>query len=388
MKFEDIRIYDRDFNILCILPRYISVNWELKFCGYGNGEIQLEKTDEIVKLLTVNKYLFLVQGDIQSIVTGYKIADVCTIFTRTPEWMLKKFAVEKFVVSDIDVPPGEKCNMNTLVDYVLKTYLHRDFNVEFLGLENDESDMSEFVQNKASDIYSVIKDVISDPKVGFEFYRDFADGHFVFRMKRAKKNENLIFCDKYNTSYDSEYNFDIQNEVSGGIFYHSVSNMGKWDAEQNVPKLSVDPTNYGKYYTVVKNGRIMGEEVAEGDIIICRRTDGIFEVTDKAEPFLVKIAPRNDGIFSWTASLSSNDTASAQKELSEKKTLDMLSCMTGLSYPEEFCYGDIVKVKFYAGDFFCEQEKLISQIHIWDEVEGCGAVPTITDISQEVENVI
>jgi len=48
MKFEDIRFYDRDFNILLIVPRYISANWEMKFCGYGNGEFQLEKTEDIL----------------------------------------------------------------------------------------------------------------------------------------------------------------------------------------------------------------------------------------------------------------------------------------------------------------------------------------------------
>jgi len=207
-------------------------------------------------------------------------------------------------------------------------------------------------------------------------------------MKQAKKNKNLIFCDKYNTSYDSEYNFDLQNEFSGGIFYHSITNMGKWDAQQNIPELTINTDNYGKYYIASNDGRLAGMEIHEGDILICRRTDGIFELTDKAEPYLVKIEPKDEGIFSWTAPLTSRDTVSAEKELSEKKVLDMVNCMTGLSYMEDFYLGDIVKVRFYAEDFYCEQEKIISQIHIWDEADGSGAVPTLTDISQEVENVI
>lgn len=381
MKFEDLRIYDKDFNLLIILPRYVSVNWELKFFGYGDGEIQLQKTEEIVKILTENKYLFIVQGDIQSLVTGYKIADVCTLFTRTPEWMLTKFAVKKFSVADINISVGGKCTSEMLVEYVLNEFLHKDFCVEFRGSGADESDVTGFVQNAVSDIYSVIKEIVKDPKAGFEFYRDFSDGHFIFEMKRAKSNENLVFCDKYKTSYDSEYNFDIQNEASGGIFYHTVTSLGEWDAYQNIPEITFVPSNYGKYYTVSEDGMYMGQKVYKGDILICRIPSGVFEVADVAEPFLVEIASEEKGIFSWTAALFSDETDSAEKELSEKKALDMVTCMTGLSYKEDFNLGDIVKVVFCEQEFSCEKEKMISEIHIWDEAEGSGAVPTITDIS-------
>lgn len=381
MKFEDIRIYDKDFNLLLILPRYVSVNWELKFCGYGNGEIELQKTEEIVKILTENRYLFIVQGDIQAIVTGYKIADVCTVFVRTMEWLLTKFIVKKFSISDTKISVNGKYMAEKLVEYVLNEYLHDDFKVEFRGNGVDESDVSDFELTKISDIYSVIKSVIKDSTAGFVFYRDFSDGHFVFEMKKGKNNENLVFCDKYKTSYNSEYNFDIQNEVSGGAFYHSITNMGKWDAEQNTPPLSVVSSNFGKYYTVTGDGTYMGKAVTEGDILICKNQSGYFEIADKAEPFLIEFAPENEGIFSWMAALSSDDMASAKKELSDKKVLDMVTCMTGLSYKEDFNLGDIVKVIFEAQGFACEKEKIISEIHIWDEAEGSGAVPTIKDIS-------
>lgn len=381
MKFEDIRIYDKDFNLLLILPRYVSVNWELKFSGYGNGEIEMQKTDELVKILTENRYLFVVQGDIQAIVTGYKITDVCTLFTRTMEWMLTKFVVKKFSVADIGISVAGKCTAEKLVEYVLQNYLHKDFKVEFIGNDADESDVSEFVQTSVSDVYSVIKSVIKNPKTGFVFYRDFSDGHFVFEMKKEAINQNLIFCDKYKTSYESEYNFDIQNEASGGVFYHGVTNMGKWDAVENEPPLSTDPSNYGKYYTVSNDGKYMGSNVYKGDILICRKPSGYFEIADEAKPFLVEIAPEEKGIFSWTTLLSSEDMESAKKELSDKKALDMVTCMTGLSYREDFELGDIVKVIFHGRDFSCEKEKIITEIHIWDEADGSGAVPTITDIS-------
>lgn len=380
MKFEDIRIYDGDFNLLAILPGYLSVNWEIKFCEFGLGEIQLEKTEEIVEILTDNKYLFLVQGDIQSIVTGYKIGEICTVFTRTLEWLLTKFCVRKFAVEDLGTSAYGKWNKCNLIRYVLTENLHEDFSLEFTGADDDE-DLSEFVLEDGSDIYSVIKSIIGDKTTGFKFYRDFEKGHFIFRLLTAVENTDVILCDRYRNSYDSEYNFDIQNEACGGIFYHEVKNMGRWDAAANNPTIDKDPSNYGKYYTVSTDGTIMGEDVYKDQIILCKRQDGIFEVVDKAEPFLVELPPEDKGIFSWTAALSSRDTLSAKKELSEKKVLDMLTCNTQLSYMEDFNLGDIVKIRFFAQNLSCEKQKLISEIHLWDEPESSGTVPTTIDIS-------
>ena len=95
----------------------------------------------------------------------------------------------------------------------------------------------------------------------------------------------------------------------------------------------------------------------------------------------MELPPEDKGIFSWTVALDSTDTLAANKELAEKKALDMLTCNTQLSYMEDFNLGDIVKIKFFAQNLSCEKEKLISEIHIWDEPESSGAVPTTIDIS-------
>jgi len=380
LKFNDIRLYDRNFNILAVLPGYLSVNWELKFSEFGLGEIQLEKTEEIVKILTENKYLFLVQGDIQSIVSGYKIGEICTVFTRTLEWLLTKFCVKKFKMSDLSAFDYPWRNKNDLIKYVLTEYLHEDFALQYNGIK-DEVDMSEFVQSAPDNVYSVIKKIIDTPSVGFKFYRDFDEGRFVFQLLEGAKNENVVLCDNYRTSYESEYSVDIQNRATGGVFYHSVKNMGNWDPVTNTPLIIQEPSNYGQYYTATADGLIMGQYVKKDQFILCKRRDGIFEIVESVEPFLVEFPPDDDGIFSWSTPLSSTDTVSAQNELSQMKSMDMLTCNTRLSYGEDFKLGDIVKIKFFAGDFACEKEKLISEIHLWDEPEDSGAIPTTIDIS-------
>lgn len=383
MVFEDIRIYDKDFKLLTILPKYIAVNWEIKFSEFGLGEIELEKTEEILKLLTENEYLFLFQGDIQSIVTGYKVGETITIFTRTLEWLLTKFVVTEFTVKELmDTVYSGVWSGTKLVEHILNNNLPKAFNLVFTGLESDKTDMTDFVLKGVSDVYSVITSIITDKKTGFKFYVDTDTKKFTFKMVTATDNTNTMLCDEYRTSYESEYSYDIQDEASGGAFYHAVTNMGRWDAELNSPELSNnDSTNYGKYYTVSKSGSKLGFSVEKGDIILCKNVNGAFEIVEKAEPFLVEFPPEDKGIFSWTAHLNSQDMTAAKKELSDKKALDMLTCKTKLFYMDDFKLGDIIKVKFFAEGMSCEKNKLISEIHLWDEPGETGTSPVTTDIT-------
>ncbi len=377
MQFGDLRLYNKDFKLISIIPKYLSVNWEVKFKEFGLGEIELEKTDEIVSLLTENKYLFLFQDDIQAIITGYKIGETVTVFLRTLEWLLTKYTVEKFEVNDL---ADNVSTISALLEYILSTYLHPDFNAEFLGIEGDTSDVSDFVSENLETVYSIVRKILSDDKYGFRFFWNDEQKRFVFSLLLAKENKDILLCDEYKTAYESEYSFDIQEEISGGAFYQSVKNMGKWDAKNNEPYLSITPDNYAKYYTVSADGTRMGLSVVKGDIILCKDKSGQFSIVDEAEPFLVKIPPDENGIFSFSGILSTRDLKGAEEEINATKALDMLSCKTKLSYKDDFNLGDIVKVKYFAGEKSYEKKKLIKEIHLWDEPDDTGAMPTTIDI--------
>ena len=101
-------------------------------------------------------------------------------------------------------------NGTRLIEYILNNNLHEDFNLTFTGLENDTTDMTDFVLESASDVYSVIKSVIGDKKTGFKFYVDTDAKSFTFKMMTANNNTDITLCDEYRTSYESEYSYDIQ----------------------------------------------------------------------------------------------------------------------------------------------------------------------------------
>ena len=379
--FGDLRLYDKDFKLISILPEYLGVNWEIKFAEIGSGEIELKKSDEIVELLQKNKYMFIFQDDLQAIVTGYKIGETVTVFLRTLEWFMAKYVVEKFKIQDLNMPEGTtKWTVSSLVFYILKTYMHSDFNIEFCGIENDESDLSDFISENSESVYSLVKKIISDNKYGFRFFWDDDKERFEFSVVSPTENNDLILCDEYKTTYDSEYTFDIQQEISGGIYYQSVKNMGRWDAENNEPPLCRTEDNYAKYYTVSSDGDCFGVSVKKGDIILCKEKSGEFCVVDDAEPFLVKIEPEENGIYSFSGVLNSREESGAKEELKENKAIDMLTCKTRLQYKKDFNLGDIVTVKLFTGDESIEKKKLIKEIHLWDEPDDTGAMPTMEDI--------
>lgn len=381
MQFEDLRVYDKDFNILAIFPEYLSVNWEIKYKEFGLGEIELERTEKVVQLLTNNKYLFVFCGDIQAIVTGYKIGEVVTVFLRTTEWLLTKYVVENFKVYNLDgsLSVGT-CTISELIEYILNKYLHPDFNVEFKGLDNDESDVSDFVLERPETVYSVIRKIISDEKHGFRFFWDADNKRFVFSLLSAEENNDIFLCDEYKTAYDSEYSFDLQDEISGGIYYQDVTYMGRWDPVENEPYLTASPEYYATYYTVSTDGERFGLEFKRGDVILFNDKSGGLARRDKAEPFLVKITPDENGIFSFSGVLSAGEEKSAEEEIKQSKALGMLTCKTKLKYKENFKLGDIVRVVYFAGDMSYEKKKMISEIHLWDEPDDTGAMPTTVDI--------
>ncbi len=381
MKFEDLMIYNKDFELLAILPEYLSVNWEIKFCEFGSGEIELEKTSDVVKLLTENKYLFIFQGEIQSVVTGYRIAETVTVYTRTLEWLLTKFVVPDFTVEKlINTVENTTWTVSKLCKYIVTTYLPESVEIEIREILSDESDLKEFVLDNGTDMHSLIKLIMADKKYGFKFYRDIENKRFVFQVLLAEENNDILLCDEYKTSYESEYNFDIQEEITGGAFYKDVKNMGSYNASLDSPRLTITPENFGHFYNVTEEGVRMGLTLRPGNIILCKDRNGSFTIVDKAERFLATIPPEDNGIFSWSKIFNVEDYESVEKEIEKTQILDMLTCKTRLSYLEDFKLGDIIKIKFFAGENSYEKRKLISEIHLWDEVNDTGAMPTTTDI--------
>ncbi len=375
MKKEDIRLYNESMELVGIFSDFIGANWEIKFSEFGTGEIELAKTDDLLEILMENEHLFLVQGDIQSVVTGISIGKKCTIYTRTLEWLLQKFFVKELTGT----------TRNELIMSAFEA-LPQAFNLSLVLPETDVE--MEIVKEEINDIYTVVKKVLKDERNGFSLKADFKEKAFIFSLLTAKENGGVLLCDAYKTAYDSEYMRDIQQKADGAWYYHKLKYMGRYDAENNSPYLAKGAEHYGTYYVVSGAGKRFGLTLQNGDILACKNSDGSFEKIDEAKPFLVEIPKENDGIFSWSAILSSDNSQDAQAEFADKKRLGMLNLKTGLTYGTDYKLGDIITTKFYAKSRAVTAKKLVSGVQLWTERGGKGACPTMTDLNKEDENVI
>lgn len=369
MKLEDIRIYNKDLELIAIIPRFIAANWEIKFSEYGTGEIELPASAEVISLLTQNKYLFLVQGDIQSVITGYSIGKTCTVFTRTLEWLLTKFVVTEVTAGD------------TLAETVgsILSVLPKEFNLSVQATDVNQ-DMSGYEFDRATDVYNAVKNCITEPDVGFSLRADFKEKAFTFSLVTAQENKDILLCDEYKTSYDSSYTYDIQAEAEGAYYYQQLTCMGRYDAANNNPSLTIGEHNYAQYYNASSDGNRLGLSIKKGDIIACRSKSGTFEIIDEVKPFLVENPPEDTGIFCWSAVLDATNEQNAQKEFSQKKPMDILTSKTRLKYGTDYKIGDIINTKFYSDKLCISKKKLVYSVHLWVERESVGASPTMTDL--------
>lgn len=385
MQYGDIRFYDENFTLLYIAPRYISVNWQLKFREYGTVEIHLEKSAETVELLTAHKYLFIEQDDWQAVVTGIKIDTDCAVFARTPEWLLTKFWISDF--SAEEALENELLSATTAAS--VACCLVREGIPDSVSLltedeDSDDTDCASFAVTEATDLYSAVRNCLTDEKTGFSFSFDTESKGFVFCVCRGKENTDVVLSDEYKTSYDGSYTFDLQREASGGVYYQRVTNGGRWDPDANEPELKIDPKNYGMYYTASAAGKGVGLIVEEGDILLCSNKNGRFKIVEEAKPFPVVFEPEERGIFSWCAVLSSDTEDAATRELKSLKAESTVSCKTKkLVYKTDFYLGDIIRTQFVSGDFVFLVKQIISGVHIWDDAQEFGCIPEATQLTEE-----
>ena len=75
---NDIRIYDYEFNLLHIEPDVLSAYWILNYNDIGTFEGTFPLSSGIADVVMKNKYLILVQGEHQALVTAYLADKVLT----------------------------------------------------------------------------------------------------------------------------------------------------------------------------------------------------------------------------------------------------------------------------------------------------------------------
>ena len=323
---RDIRVYDFEFNLLCIMTDVISSSWHLLYNGVGTYEGHFRLKDEISDIILSNRYIVIVQGDLQAICTGRIVDDELTVCGRTVNWILTKRVRPPFKTSEIF---GGYTDAETILLYCLKKGFTEPPLIDSSGVETTSVDKNRVVSNfiipepvgaetmtshfwriSANDIETICVDLCEKLKKGHKVVFDIKNKCWRFEFIEPTANKILISKES-KTAYQFEYRDDLQNEASGGWY-------PKYDSEAD------EQTSW--HY-------IRNEE--------------------------------KSGIYDWDCVLSCSGESEAQNEIVKKSgTKSIQSRLRNLKFGVDYKLGDIMPVYYKYGNITDTEYYIVSGVDI------------------------
>ena len=385
---RDIIFYDFDFNRLADFPKYISLNLEKKYCGYGNVELHYSLADsEIIELLESNPYVFFVAGEHSAIVTGWRVGEDIAVFGRTLEWLLTKRGVQAFSQSGATAEVIARDAVSSAAG---------DFMVlgELSGVGTTQS----YSIDKVRLLHEVVCEVLNSQNLGFRVVPDISLRQFVFLVYQGQESLCLI-SPSNRTAYDMTYTVEKQDmSANSGWYEQKYTDMGGWDAYNNSPSLANEKEsnaytfyeitsetyyqNGSKYYPVER----FGFACHKGYYLYCDSESGIWKVTNE-RPDTIWVYLNNSkesGAKKWDAVLSGIRTKEeALAEISELKRKDKTEGETkSIVFGGDYRLGDIVRVQTEFGNFKKSEKKRVTSVSIYYDIDKSGVTPTLESLEE------
>ncbi len=325
----DIRIYDFEFNLLCIMSNVVSSQWHILYNEIGTYEGHFRINDYISNIILANKYIVLTQGDNQAICTGKIASDELIVCGRTVNWILSKRVRPPFKTKEIF---GEEyTDPETILLYCLKKGFTEPPQTDENGLElPDTVDTDRKIDN------FIIPEAIGSQPLTSHFWRI-----------TAHEISNLVIqmCEKLDRGH--EVVFDIKNHNWQFNFLYPKNN--------NILISKESKTTYDLSYTedllnFSENGWY-SEYDSESDY-------------DQNTWHLLKTGD-SSGIYSWDSVLDASGKSEAEDELNKKRyTQTIESKLRNLSFRKDYNLGDIIPVYAKFGSFEKLEKYKITGVNI------------------------
>lgn len=377
---KDALFYDFDFKLLADFPRAVSFNITKSYCGFGTAELHfsLAETD-MTALLEDNPYMFFTVGSSSAIVTGWRIGEDIAVFGRTPEWLLTKRGIEAFSKTGVTAETVAREAVESAAG---------DF--AELGPVAAVGETLDYSTDGVRVLYDVVCDVLKERGLGFEVVPNTVLKKFVFRVYSGKEALCLLSTSS-KTAFDTVYTVERQAMVTNSGWYEQrYTDMGKWDAIENLPKLSTGKSsNVYTFYEITSDSYDSDGDRVErfglwcrsGYWLYCNQKDGAWSICD-TKPSTVWVYIDNAealGARRWDAVLSGTKTESeAVAELLQMTADEESSAeVKELSYGTDYGLGDIVRVQLEFGKFKKWGKKRVSSVSIYYDVDKSGVTPIL-----------
>lgn len=343
---RDIRIYDFEFNLLCIMTDVVTSRWHLLYNGIGTYEGHFRLSDEICDIILKNRYIVITQGDLQAICTGRIAGKDLTVCGRTVNWILTRRVRPPFKSRLIF---GEQyTDPETLLLYCLKKGFTEPPKIGDDGLEIENSIDSEkavsnfvlpepvgaepltyhFWRLTANDLSELTADLCKKLNRGHRVVFDIENKCWRFEFIYPKDND-ILLSSSVKSIYDVTYTHDIQKEATGGWYQGGVS-----DSEEDTNRW---------YYISGKN--------------------------------------KKQGIYAWDCVLDSSGESQARDTLEKRNIIDSTTAkLRNLEYGKDYGLGDMVSVYVKQGSFEKLSRCMIQGVDIQLTRERSYEEPILTGI--------
>ena len=364
---NDIRIYDFEFNLLHIEPDVLSSYWILHYNDIGTFEGTFPLTSDICDVIMKNKYLILIQGDLQAVITAYMADKKLTVYGKTLNWMLSKRTCPTFNTENL-FSPGEIIPGDVMVK--LGQSIFSDVsNFEFVNL-TDTVTSEKYLKDKRVAFSEVLKEYLDLHNLGHRVKVDVLNKKWVFEVYQGKVLPGVLSEGNRNLT-DIVITDDAQEYFSSAWYNRKLEDMGDIYFSQDItPTLSEEPVNYGRYYTIAESVQL---KYPKGSYLVCTDISGKWRVCSELPVLEEKVQGEQAGIYDWDTFVSGVSLSEAQAELASKKWSHTLKALAvKLKYNNDYSLGDTIRVQARKGSYEEHIEKMISGVDIWWESGNVG----------------
>lgn len=368
---NDIRIYDFEFNLLHIEPDVMSAYWIFSYNDIGTFEGTFPLTSDICDVIMKNKYLFLIQGDFQAIITAYMADTKLTVYGKTVNWILSRRTCSTFNTEELysteEISPG---------DVMVKLAAQIFADVENFDFINSTDIVTSETYSKDSRVpfSDVVKEYLNQFNLGHKVWLDIPNKKWVFEVYSGKILPG-VFSEENRNLTDVAISDDAQEFFSSGWYNRELEDLGEWDIstgeENNMVRLpSASTNNYGKYYSITDSCSSM---YPDGSYLVCTDSTGKWRVCSELPTLEEKIEGTLTGIYNWDTFLSATNLSEAKAEMIDKQWSHVLKALAiRLKYNADFSLGDTVRIQAQKGTYTEAAEKTIVGVDIWWESGNTG----------------
>ncbi len=387
---EDVRIYDFACNLLHIEHNIVSCNWTFYENDIGIFEMHFPLSGELTKIVAQERYLVAVQGNKQAIITGRQFLNEGVLYGRSCNWLLTRFCIAEPFNTDALFENGVIAakDAQTVCRYLIEKGLGSES--DFVFQENEEAGFSEVYleNNEVTSVFTLIREVMHQAGGGHSLKLDVTGKRWVFSPTMGKTLPVTLSEDNRN-AYESEYCEDMLNFFAGGYYKQKIENKGEWDIYANSPALYNNQSeNYATGYRVSLSERETGYEsfnrfgfeFRNGDYIVCKNRDGVWEKAYNLDGFTERIEPTLSGVYAWETMLDGQSLPEAEQNLVKRKVMQEITVKTrDFIFERDYFLGDSVMQRLEKGSFSSCVVRKITGVNLWYETEEVGEQPIFSE---------